>query len=133
MKPLKSIGIAAQRQGAQKKAISVGLGYKPRLSSMHIVEWGFMMKKRSILTIAAALAALPHAPAIASTAPMEPTVAEPVAEPIAAVKPNVLYQAGEELLGLVVTQRADGTVVAMHSSHVSHASHQSHHSHYSSR
>ena len=47
--------------------------------------------------------------------------------------PNVVYPAGDELLGLIVSTRADGTVVAAHSSHVSHASHQSHHSHYSSR
>lgn len=92
-----------------------------------------MAKKRSILTIAAALAALPYTAAMASTAPTEPIVGEHAGEAEAAAKPNVVYQSGEELLGLVVTKRADGTVVAQHASHASHHSHHSHHSHYSSR
>lgn len=41
-------------------------------------------------------------------------------------EPNVLFKAGEDLLGLIVTEQADGTVVADHSSHASHASHSSH-------
>jgi hypothetical protein len=37
------------------------------------------------------------------------------------------------LLGFLVTEREDGTVVAQHRSHYSHRSHSSHRSHYSSR
>jgi len=48
-------------------------------------------------------------------------------------KANFVYPMAEDLLGLVVTRQADGTVVAQHASHVSHSSHASHHSHYSSR
>jgi hypothetical protein len=89
-----------------------------------------MGKKHTILTVAAALAAFPYAPAVASMTPAEPAVGDPSTEPSTAAKPNVVYQAGEDLLGLVVTKRDDGTVVAQHASHASHASH---HSHYSSR
>lgn len=46
------------------------------------------------------------------------------------VTPNTLVSTGETLLGFVMTDQADGTVVAQH---VSHASHASHASHYSSR
>lgn len=38
---------------------------------------------------------------------------------------NAHYQAGEDLLGFVMTKQADGTIVAQHSSHASHASHAS--------
>ncbi|MGJ5182138.1 His-Xaa-Ser repeat protein HxsA2 [Bradyrhizobium oligotrophicum] len=41
-------------------------------------------------------------------------------------KANAFYQAGEDLLGFVMTKQADGTIVAGHSSHASHASHASH-------
>jgi hypothetical protein len=47
--------------------------------------------------------------------------------------PNTFFTSGEDLLGLLVTQQADGTVVAQHSSHYSHSSHSSHSSHASSR
>ena len=47
--------------------------------------------------------------------------------------PNTLVSTGEALLGFVMTEQPDGTVIAQHVSHVSHASHASHHSHYSSR
>jgi hypothetical protein len=46
------------------------------------------------------------------------------------LRPNTLVSTGESLLGLVVTEQSDGTVVAQHASHASHASH---HSHASSR
>jgi hypothetical protein len=52
------------------------------------------------------------------------------------IQANTIFKAGEDLLGLLVTRNADGTVVAQHASHMSHASHASHashHSHYSSR
>ncbi|UPJ25890.1 His-Xaa-Ser repeat protein HxsA2 [Bradyrhizobium sp. CW1] len=40
--------------------------------------------------------------------------------------PNAHFQAGEDLLGFVMTKQPDGTIVAGHSSHASHASHSSH-------
>ncbi len=39
---------------------------------------------------------------------------------------NAHFQAGEDLLGFVMTKHADGTIVAQHGSHASHASHTSH-------
>jgi hypothetical protein len=48
-------------------------------------------------------------------------------------QPNVFMTVGNDLLGLIVTNAADGTVLAQHSSHYSHSSHASHSSHYSSR
>jgi hypothetical protein len=52
---------------------------------------------------------------------------------IAKGEPNVFMSVGSDLLGLIVTTKADGTVVAQHYSHSSHSSHSSHASHYSSR
>jgi hypothetical protein len=52
---------------------------------------------------------------------------------IAKGEPNVFFPAGEDLLGLIVTTAADGTVLAQHYSHYSHSSHSSHYSHYSGR
>jgi hypothetical protein len=46
-------------------------------------------------------------------------------------EPNVFMSVGSDLLGLIVTNKADGTVVADHYSHSSHSSHSSHRSHYS--
>jgi hypothetical protein len=46
------------------------------------------------------------------------------------LRPNTLVLTGESLLGFVMTEQSDGTVVAQHASHASHASH---HSHSSSR
>jgi hypothetical protein len=46
------------------------------------------------------------------------------------VTPNTIVSTGQDLLGFVVNEQADGTIVAQH---VSHASHASHRSHYSSR
>jgi hypothetical protein len=48
-------------------------------------------------------------------------------------EPNVFMSVGSDLLGLIVTTAADGTVLAQHYSHYSHSSHSSHSSHYSSR
>lgn len=47
--------------------------------------------------------------------------------------PNIFMSIGHDLLGLIVTAKADGTVVADHYSHYSHSSHASHASHYSGR
>ena len=33
------------------------------------------------------------------------------------IEPNTIFTAGEDLLGLLVTQNADGTIVAQHGSH----------------
>jgi len=55
---------------------------------------------------------------------------------IAKGKPNIFMSIGHDLLGLIVTTKADGTVVADHYSHYyhsSHASHSSHSYHYSGR
>src|SRR5262249_25618165 len=51
-------------------------------------------------------------------------------------EPNVFMSLANDVLGIIVTEKADGPVVAEHSSHYSHSSHSphsSHHSHYSSR
>jgi hypothetical protein len=45
-------------------------------------------------------------------------------------QPNTIISTGETLLGFIMTEQPDGTVIAQH---VSHASHASHASHYSSR
>jgi hypothetical protein len=88
-----------------------------------------------VLPLATALASL--AGAASASAPAN-TSAEPTSGPADAqgvnkVQPNTIFTAGEDLLGLLVTTNADGTVVAQHSSHYSHSSHASHASHASSR
>lgn len=95
------------------------------------------MKRKShvILPLASALGALAGPAAIAteansaaqSTPPSNSTASE---ETAVRAKPNTLVSTGETLLGFVVKDKPDGTVVAQH---VSHASHASHASHYSSR
>ena len=52
---------------------------------------------------------------------------------IARGEPNVFFPVGNDLLGLIVTTAADGTVLAQHYSHSLHSSHSSHYSHYSGR
>src|SRR5262245_19939872 len=94
-------------------------------------------KKAVIVPIATALASLATA-ANATTLATQPQVDDTVAtdrQQANATKAerNTIFAAGEELLGLLVTQNADGTVVAQHSSHYSHSSHASHASHASSR
>jgi len=95
-----------------------------------------MTKKRVvILPLATALAAL-GASAAHAAAPgnaQDTTTRGDAKSTAAKLEPNVLFKVGEDLLGLVVTHNADGTVVAAHSSHHSHSSHASHRSHYSSR
>jgi hypothetical protein len=91
-----------------------------------------------ILPLATAVAALAttsrKSEAAASPMPPEPGAqerAEAATRP-ADQKPNVIFSSGEDLLGLIVTRAADGTVLAQHYSHYSHSSHSSHYSHYSS-
>ncbi len=96
------------------------------------------MKRKifTILPLAGALGALSSAPAIAALAPTNDFTSSPNQSELAkptGLTPNTFYTAGQDLLGLVVTQLADGTIVAQHPSHASHGSHASHASHASSR
>jgi hypothetical protein len=89
-----------------------------------------------ILPLAAALAALAGTTAATATTgkQTEQNIQQGhVAETAAKAEPNVLFRAGDDLLGLIVSRQADGTVLAQHYSHSSHSSHSSHHSHFSSR
>jgi hypothetical protein len=85
------------------------------------------MKEKTIVPLAAALAALTGT-ANASVPASTETVTKSTEAQVgaASIQPNVVYKAGEDLLGLLVTQKSDGTVVAQHSSHYSHSSHASH-------
>lgn len=86
-------------------------------------------KTPTVVPLAAALAALGGtvATATAEAALESATVAAETTEH-AAVKPNGFMTMGEDILGFMVTQGEDGTVLAQHSSHYSHSSHASHHS-----
>jgi hypothetical protein len=94
-----------------------------------------------LMSLAAALAALSGTMAAVSPAadarPTDPAKPEDFNKALdREVQPNVLISVGKDLLGMVVTTGADGTVTAQHDSHYSHsshASHSSHSSHYSSR
>jgi hypothetical protein len=90
-------------------------------------------KPKVILTIAAALASFtaPSHQAEASAPPPQSAVSTPETSATSVARPDIVYTDGEDLLGLIVTKKADGTVVAQHASHVSHASHASHASHHS--
>ena len=94
-----------------------------------------MVKKLpTILSLGAALAALQGVSAVSTTAAASSlgsheTNAAQIGR-VAAGEPNVLMSVGNDLLGLIVTTKTDGTVVA---DHYSHSSHSSHSSHYSSR
>ena len=91
-----------------------------------------MSNRNVIMPIAAAVGALagtlpimqPNAATSANAAVTHPTDAT------RAEQPNTLVSTGRDLLGFTINERADGTIVAQHSSHASHASH---HSHYSGR
>jgi hypothetical protein len=94
-------------------------------------------KQRVILPIASAIASLASVPAIVDEAAAKISDrSDASSSQNAAIartgQPNVVFKAGEDLLGLIVKEQADGTVVVDHYSHSSHASHASHHSHYSS-
>ena len=100
-------------------------------------------KPFSILPLASALGALVGGasdPANANSVITPDNTSTPIAERTAADRstliPNTLVSTGETLLGFVMTEQPDGTLIAQHVSHVSHASHASHvshASHYSSR
>jgi hypothetical protein len=94
-----------------------------------------MADRHIIMSVAAALGALAStAPATDAKAATSPNAVVP--QPTAAAQagqPNTLVSTGQDLLGFIVNEQADGTIVAQHVSHASHASHASHHSHYSSR
>ena len=94
-------------------------------------------KATTILPLASALGALAGTSMVATEAQSavpntDPAVSAASATAVtpAEAVPNTLVSTGDTLLGFVMTEQADGTVVAQH---VSHASHASHASHYSSR
>jgi hypothetical protein len=80
-------------------------------------------KLPTILSLGAALAALQGVSAVNSTAAVSfPGSGETNATQIGRVatgEPNVFMSVGNDLLGLIVTTKADGTVVADHYSHSS--------------
>lgn len=96
-----------------------------------------MKKHTKILSLSAALAALSGA----TFAPGQATASVPTTDQTGPIhnaqnakgEPNVFMPVGNDLLGLIVTTAADGTVLAQHYSHSSHSSHSSHYSHYSGR
>jgi len=79
--------------------------------------------------VGTAVVAMEAQSAIPTAAPSDSVAFRTAAEQMA-TSPNMLVSTGETLLGFVLRDQPDGTVVAQHSSHASHASH---HSHYSSR
>lgn len=93
-----------------------------------------MKRTVPILPLASALSALAGA-ATASTIPNSvpnsiSTASDQETAGQKMLTPNTIVSTGETLLGFVVCEQPDGTIVAQHASHASHASH---HSHYSSR
>jgi hypothetical protein len=97
-----------------------------------------MAKVPTILSLGAALSALQGVSAVSAT-PASASVRGPDETNVSQIgriakgEPNIFMSVGDDLLGLIVTTKADGTVVADHYSHYSHSSHSSHSSHYSSR
>ena len=102
---------------------------------------GFSMSLNSkqIFSLGAALASLTGAQVLSTEAQATVSTGDVTTPTIGTesatskLEPNIHYRVGEDLLGFVMTQQPDGTLVAQHSSHASHASHASHHSHASSR
>jgi len=95
-------------------------------------------KVPTILSLGAALAALQGVSAVSATPAAASISGSDVANEAqtgrdAKAEPNLFMSVGSDLLGLIVTTKADGTIVADHYSHYSHSSHSSHRSHYSSR
>jgi hypothetical protein len=96
-------------------------------------------KSPRILSLAAALSALTGmtavAPGPAEAKPIGPqeSIAPDTTMPASDLTPNQILSVGKDFLGFIVTDTADGTVLAQHYSHTSHASHASHASHYSGR
>jgi hypothetical protein len=99
---------------------------------------GTIMKNRKIVLVPLATALASLSGAANATTPANQS-AEPTNGPAdtqlnaTKIQPNTIFKAGEDLLGLLVTTAANGTVVAQHASHYSHSSHASHASHASSR
>ena len=88
-------------------------------------------KSKVLLSIGAALASLSGMSvqgAEAKTAVVNDDASTAATQALGSAKliPNAQFQAGEDLLGFVMTKQPDGTIVAQHSSHASHASHASH-------
>ena len=95
-------------------------------------------KPIKLMSLAAALAALPGAAMLLSPAAnakaSDPGAAEStVGTRTNDARPNVFMAAGQDMLGMITQKGADGIVTADHYSHASHASHESHSSHYSGR
>jgi hypothetical protein len=86
-----------------------------------------------ILPLASALGALAGSVIVATEAQSAPSNDPMVTSEATAARPrqqpNMLVSTGETLLGFILTEQPDGTVVAQHESHASHASHSSHASH----
>jgi hypothetical protein len=91
-------------------------------------------KSPKIVSLAAALAALTHgASSVATSAEAKADRGGVSDHESDAVRShgtalNRLITTGDDLLGFIVTDLPDGTVVAQHYSHASHASHASHYS-----
>jgi hypothetical protein len=91
-------------------------------------------KGTKILPLAGALGTLVGGAVVATEAQAAIPTADPTASAasettgVPATTPNTLVSTGETLLGFVMTDQPDGTVVAQHASHASHASHSSHYS-----
>jgi hypothetical protein len=85
-------------------------------------------KKTVIVPLATALASLAANSAVPTVQTPDQANASIDTQAASAntVAANTVFSAGEDLLGLLVTKNADGTIVAQHSSHASHASHASH-------
>jgi hypothetical protein len=90
-----------------------------------------MRKPIKLVSLATALAALSGVAGLVAT-PMDANAnTGDLADNLTAqqatdAQPNVLIPVGDDLLGVTITKKADGTVVADHYSHSSHSSHSSH-------
>src|SRR6478736_9865008 len=92
-------------------------------------EQQLSQKKFTIIPLATALASLGtagNAAVPSQTNITAPTIAPTAGEATSKDKANAFFQVGHDLLGMIVTEREDGTLFAGHSSHSSHASHSSH-------
>jgi hypothetical protein len=108
------------------------------MQSIKEIECKSTIMRKKLVSLAAALAALPGTAAFlsptADATPSDCSMPEGVTgNRSEEARPNVFMTAGEDLLGMIVKKGADGIVTADHYSHSSHASHSSHSSHYSGR
>ncbi|WP_206020287.1 His-Xaa-Ser repeat protein HxsA2 [Rhodovarius crocodyli] len=92
-----------------------------------------MKKHIPLLSLAAAVAALPTISEASRTPESTSDSTESQRSSSMRIIPNQIVMSGDDLFGFLVTRAEDGTVIAQHSSHVSHSSHASHRSHYSGR